>query len=234
MALKYSPQIVTDGLYLALDARDKNSYPGSGTTWYDISGNGYNGTLTNGAYYSNGDIIFDGIDDYMVSYVGGSTTLNGDPNFTVEFFAKRTTDFIYGGFWGIGGGGQGNAISGWTPTTNLIHIDVYDSTRLASPSYYPLNQYVHVAWAKEGTSISTSTVKLYVNGVLTGLTLTRSQTTGPQYNTSSTGIVLGRIVSDQNANYAPINMGCFRVYSRALSATEVTQNYNSQKSRFGL
>ncbi len=171
----------------------------------------------------------------MVSNIK-NTTLDGDPNFTVEFFVKRTTDFAVAGFWGIGGVGQGNAISGWTPTTNRIHIDVYDSTRLDSATDYPLNTYVHVAWVKSGTSISTSTVKCYVNGVEKSLTLTRSQTTGPQYNTSTSGVgvVLGRIVGNAGGYNEQITMGVFRIYNSALSATDVLQNYNAQKYRFGL
>jgi hypothetical protein len=59
-------RIVTSGLVLALDAADRNSYPGSGTTWTDVSGNGNNGTLTNGPTFSNNSIVFDGVDDYVV------------------------------------------------------------------------------------------------------------------------------------------------------------------------
>ena len=55
-----SSTIVTSGLILNLDAGDALSYPGSGTTWYDLSGSGYNATLVNGASYSssNGGIIY--------------------------------------------------------------------------------------------------------------------------------------------------------------------------------
>jgi len=238
MAISRGPKTVTNGLVLALDAADKNSYPGSGTTWFDLSGNGYNGTLTNGPTFNSnngGNIIFDGVDDYLQANIN-STILDGDPNFSVEFFVKRTADFIYGGFWGIGGAGQGYSIEGWTPTTNEIHLDLYDSTRLSSGVIYPLNTWVHVVWAKSGSTISTSTTNLYVNSALRTLTLTRAQTTGPRYNTSTSGvgISLGRINGDANTNYAPITMGLFRVYNRQLSQSDVLQNYNAQKTRFGL
>jgi hypothetical protein len=61
------PSIVTDQLYLNLDAANSLSYPGSGTTWYDLTVNSHNATLTNGAYYDPSDsgvMIFDGINDY--------------------------------------------------------------------------------------------------------------------------------------------------------------------------
>ena len=68
MALAHSPRIITDGLVLCLDAGNTKSYPGSGTTWTDLSGNGNNGTLTNGPTYSSdngGSIVFDGSNDYV-------------------------------------------------------------------------------------------------------------------------------------------------------------------------
>lgn len=74
--MNYGPKIVTDGLALALDAADLNSYIGSGTTWKDLSGNRNNGLLVNGPSFSSangGSIVFDGIDDYVV--------LNGGNNF---------------------------------------------------------------------------------------------------------------------------------------------------------
>jgi len=68
MGLSHSPRIVTNGLVLCLDAGNRQSYPGSGTTWTDLSGNGKNGTLTNGPTYTSanvGAIVFDGVDDYV-------------------------------------------------------------------------------------------------------------------------------------------------------------------------
>jgi len=227
--------VLTYGLITSYDAGNPISYPGTGTTWYDLTGNGNNGTLYNSPTYSNGEISFDGLDDYMQANIL-NTLLDGDPNFSVEFFVKRTSNFVNSGFWGIGGAGQGYSIEGWTPTQNEIHLDLYDSTRLSSGQYYPLNTYVHVVWAKQGTAISTSTVNLYINGVLTNLTLTRNQTTGPRYNTSTpgVGIALGRLNGNSNSFYAPITIGVFRIYDRQLTQGEVLNNYNAQKARFGL
>ena len=68
MAFFHSPNIVTNGLVLALDAANPKSYPGSGTTIYDLSGNGNHGTLNNGVGFSTnykGILTFDGVDDYV-------------------------------------------------------------------------------------------------------------------------------------------------------------------------
>ncbi len=66
-------KIVTDGLVLALDAADRNSYPGSGTTWTDLSINKSNSTLTNSPIFNSsngGSIVFDGVDDYTITTAG--------------------------------------------------------------------------------------------------------------------------------------------------------------------
>ena len=237
---------VTDNLVLSLDAANIKSYIGSGTTWSDLSGNGNNGTLFNGPAFSNSSssvISFDGGDDYFQANVN-TAALDGDPSLSVDMFVRRRTGTNIGGggelaggsFWGIGGSGQGNSINGWTPTTNLIHLDIYDSTRLATSVYYPENQFVHIAWTKNGAGAETTNVKCYINGVEVALTKNRSATRTNQFNTSTSGkgICLGRANADSSIFPAPIDIGTFKVYSRALSSSEILQNYNSNKSRFGL
>ena len=89
MAFNNGPRIVTNGLVLCLDASDRNSYPGSGTTWYDVSNNGNHATLTNGPTFStsNGGIFtFDGSNDYA------DVSLN-----LRNSFATTTFSFLYFG-----------------------------------------------------------------------------------------------------------------------------------------
>ena len=241
MSNNYGPRIVTDGLVLCLDAADRNSYPGSGTTWKDLSGNENNGTLTNGPTFSSvngGSFSFDGVNDYMQADVN-TTSLDGDPSLTVDMFVKRrngTNIGGNGGFWGIGGSGQGNSIEGWTPTANLIHLDVYDSTRLATSYYYPEGEFIHLCWTKNGPGHDVTNVKCYINGSQVSLTKTRNSTRTNQLNTSTIGIgiCLGRINANSSSFHAPIDISLFRVYDRSLSALEISQNYNATKGRFGL
>ena len=90
MAIKHSPRIVTDGLVLYLDAANTKSYPGSGTTWTDISGKSNNGTLTNGPTFDSGNkgtIVFDGSNDYVSETSGLSDSLlQGD--WSISFWAN--------------------------------------------------------------------------------------------------------------------------------------------------
>ncbi len=229
---------VTSGLVLSLDAGNTSSYSGSGTTWTDLSGNGNNGTLYNTPTYVSGSagyIGFNGSNQYMQANIG-TTSLNGDPSCTIEFVAQIPQNFVTAGFWGLGGAGQGLSFEGWAPTTNRIHWDVYDSTRLDTGIDYLLNTWYHVVWTKDGAGVETTNVKNYVNNVQSTLTKTRDRTSGPALNTSTPGVgaVLGRINGNADAYYAAVRIGVYRIYNRALSSSEVYQNFMSIKSRYGL
>jgi len=227
-------------LVLCLDAGDKKSYSGSGTTWTDRSSQN-NGTLYNGPTFDSskgGLLSFDGVNDYLQVDVD-TTALNGDPSLSVDMFVRRRTGTSIGGnagFWGVGGSGRGKSFQGWTPTTNLIHLDIYDSTRLATSHYYPEGEFVYICWTKNGTGTETTNVKCYIDGVEVSLTKNRNETITNQFNTSTSGvgICLGRINADSTNFHAPIDVSAFRVYNRALTADEVLQNYNATKGRFGL
>ena len=213
---------------------------------FDLSNNNNHGTIVRNAvptasFYNSGNrgsLIFDGVNDYMQANVN-TNTLDGDPSLTVDMFVRRRTGTNIGagtGFWGIGGAGQGNSFEGWTPTANLIHLDVYDSTRLTTSEFYPECTFVHIAWTKNGAGTETANVKCYVNGVEVSLTKTRSATRTNQFNTSTNGvgICLGRINANSNYAHAPIDVGSFKVYDRALTAAEIQQNYLATKGRYGL
>ena len=209
------------------------------TTWYDMSGNGNNGTLTNGPqYYNDRYFSFSGNNDFMQANVN-TTALDGDPSLTVDMFVRRRTGTNIGpnqAPWGFGGTGQGNGVGGWTPTTNLINLDFYDSTRLASTEYYPEGQFVHIVWTKNGAGAETSNVKCYVNGVERALTKTRNATRTNQFNTSTNGVgvVLGRLNGNATDFHAPVDVSLFKVYTRALTAQEIQQNFNALRSRFSI
>jgi hypothetical protein len=186
----------------------------------------------------NNYLSFDGSNEYMQANVN-TIALDGDPTFSVDMFMRRRTGTNIGSNqapWGIGGTGQGNGVGGWTPTANLINLDFYDSTRLASTEYYPEGQFVHIVWTKNGAGAETSNVKCYVNGVERVLTKTRIATRTNQFNTSTNGvgIVLGRLNGNAGDFHAPVDVASFKVYNRALSAAEVSQNFNALRGRYGI
>lgn len=236
----FKKRVNTEGLIAYFDAGNLNSYPGSGAVWYDLSGNGNNGTLYNSPTWnsSEGSFSFNGSTQYMQANVS-TTTLDGDPKFTIEMMVKRTATLTAssGGYWGLGGAGTNLSFEGWTPTDNLIHLDCYSSTRTSSQQLYPLNTFVHVVWVKHNVSSSNNnnSVICYINGVAATLANLNAGSTA-NLNTSSAGkgIAIGRINGDASTYYAQCNMGFFRVYDRALSSFEVSENFQAQKVRYGL
>ena len=98
MAGKSGPDIVENGLVLCLDAANKLSYRGTGTTWTDLSGNNNNVTLTNGPTFNagnQGSIVFDGVDDYANFYAPNLSSVA-----VIEIWAKISNTISYGMMFG--------------------------------------------------------------------------------------------------------------------------------------
>jgi hypothetical protein len=212
MGISYNPRIVTEGLVLALDAGNTKSYPGSGTTWTDLSGGGNTGTLTNGPTYSSangGSIVFDGVDDYVSSTfsftAGQAVTISGWLYSTASTSAYRNFVDTLSTYPMI-----------WWDTEGKIEFDTGSGYRTASVYR---NQWVYVALVKpSGTTVAS----YYVNGVFAsngGVSYSVPASTPTWFNRSAGQTWLG-------------NCSNISVYNRALSATEISQNYNALKSRY--
>jgi len=238
MATSYSPNVVTDGLVLYLDAANKKSYPGSGTTWSDLSGNGYNGTLTNGPTFDSGNggsIVCDGVDD-RITTSGTPTELQGDPSFTISMWVKRLANEVTNtGIWGFGGDITNQGInSWWNVNSNEITIDTWGQATFTTGQTYPLNEWVYVSWQKIAGAMTRANCILWKNLTsYTGVALTvlRAENVAPNINNN--GVVLGRV---SNAYSVPVNFqySLTNIYNRVLTAAEIQQNYNATKGRFGL
>jgi hypothetical protein len=214
--------IVTDGLILNLDAGFVGSYPTINTTWYDISGNANNGALTNGPTFNSansGSIVFDGVDDYATV---SSLNLTGiTENFTFITVIKFPT-FNNGGVivW--------QAFSSyWALITNTSFgaANLAFTTRgtrglAAVSSTLTANQWYYVVCKREAGVNS-----LYINNTI------YTYTSGVDFP----GGTLFKIGTDGNNNYFfNGNLALIQLYNRALTQTEIMQNYNTQKGRFGL
>ena len=219
--------IVTNGLVLNLDAGFTPSYTSSGTTWYDLSYGGNNGTLTNGPTFNSSDggsIVFDGSDDYCPFYAPnlGTTT-------TVEMWTKCISlggKMFFG--WSVYDvWTQGNAVG-----YNTGNGDVYGISSAQVSSLGIVGNWKHLVFEMR-SDVSYTNNKIYVNGV--------NQTLSQQYSSenansrnfnSGYGTICGWLAS--SGYYMNQQVSSFRVYNRALTQSEITQNYNAQKSRFGL
>jgi hypothetical protein len=194
--------------------------------------------LSNASFDSNAQMTFDGTDDYAaIPY--SSTDLDGDAIFSVEAIIKRTGTMSNGGIWGIGGDATAAGINGYvfTSAPNKITIDLWGTATFHAGVDYPLNEYVHIMWVKTATGFSTSTIIIYVNGVAytgSNLTVMRGSSHTPNLNTSTSGkgIVIGRVGPATNSYYAQGELPILKIYNKALTAAEVTQNYNAIKDRF--
>jgi hypothetical protein len=236
MGTSYNPKILTNGLVLNLDAGNRKSYPGNGTTWVDLTKNKYNGTLTLGPVYNSsngGSITFDGIDDYISVSNGGG--LNNAITYTIDIWFKYISTTQDAGYTGYGAlcGRQKNGswashilyINGANPTTSKLNfiIDLSAGSAIQSSSNI-------------GTGINnciitctTNDIKMYING---GLSSTATSTSASP-NDFTIPLAIGAWIGD-GASYSNSYIYNFKVYNRVLTSNEVIQNYHAIKGRFSL
>ena len=228
MATQYAfGKIVTSGLVLALDAADKNSYPGSGTTWFDVSGNNNHITLTNGPTFDSGSIkaiSFDGVDDFGTINSNAILTMS-QPTLIVTCTSGGVNSTVLakgggGSFWNYG-------LRIRSSTTNFYARNNLSDT--ISPTFdatpYLFNVY-GLVWT--GT-----TVNFYRNGLFGG---SNSASYSPQAVNSlflRIGCAWNQLTS-QNVEFFNGKIASIQIYNRALSEAEVLQNSNAIKSRFGI
>ena len=213
MGLYHSPQIVTSGLSLCLDAANSKSYPGSGTTWTDLSGNGNNGTLINGPTYSSsnsGSLVFDGVDDRVEL----SSAFGVVSQYTISYWAKRDAEnrmpvsTITGDFYWFGD-------NSW----RYVHGGVAGEYYYTKPTTISLGTWGYYAAVYDGSNVS-----IYRQGVYQG----QQATTGTA--NFSSALRIGWWGSNTYAYLGNITNVSF--YNRALTAAEIQQNYNALKSRY--
>ena len=236
MAFIHSPKIVTSGLTLCLDAANKVSYPSpDDSRWYDLSGNNNRGTLTNGPTFSNlngGCIVFDGTDDYVnIPY---NVNLNPTTNVSVSVWSRLTVsdssirnpielsasaDELYYILW------RGDlSPKRWTFGIRQSN-NTYAETQ-STDTNFSINTWYNLTLVANS---STGLVSLYINGILDGSIAYN----GTLKQNAAATLSIG---SDPGVarRYWQGNISNAQIYNRALTATEILQNYNATKTRFGL
>jgi len=216
------PNIVINGLVLHLDAANTKSYPGSGITWLDLSGNNNNGYLSNGPTFSSangGSIVFDGTNDYI--YMGGSS-IQLSNNFTLSVWHKPNVINTLNAYIID----QGNI--GQNPTNSLQWHNYGLTLTAINISSVSANGTINTAnWNNMVCSFTSGTVKFYINGILDS-TITATFTSF----TPNGDLKIAR--QGHKNRFFSGNIANVYIYYKVLSDSEVLQNYNSQKSRFGL
>ena len=228
-----STSIVSTGLQLYLDAGNASSYPGSGTTWTDLSGNGKNYTLTNGPTYSssNGGIItFAGASSQYATSAAtlfNSTTFN---TYTMNLWAYPT------------GAGNFVQVNGQATPNTAYHYSAIEISAGGTISFGQWTGSLPVttiatstqslnAWYNLVITYNGTTATAYVNGTSVGST--NIIWSSPGANTFMALMAIDTTNMGTGA-YASGSLGAFMVYNRGLTADEVTTNFNALRSRYGI
>jgi hypothetical protein len=241
MAFQRGPNIVTNGLVLALDAANTKSYPGSGTTWRDLSGNGNNGTLTNGPTFNSqngGNIVFDGSNDYVTCGTNSSILLSSMTISSTFLFTSYTnaTHLIVSRL--------GPVVSRHNYFFGITDSKFYFGFKQSGVSIWPYvwintSPILNTIYNFTATYSTATSVAMYLNGQVQSFS-------GP--NTATNPLITNQIVDMDPASICSLGSGApaenfyysnariynAQIYNRVLSASEVEQNYNAQKGRFNL
>jgi len=218
--------IVRDGLVLHLDSATFNTV--TGTTWYDLSGNGNNGTLTNGPTYNSGNggsIVFDGSNDYTSLPFSTTYTVNNDH--TILMWVKSSALLNSNNDNRVTPYKEATSTNSWNPGL------WYHGTTIRA---HTNGRYVDLAWSQDTAwhqmgqvyDYSTNTLKVILDGAsYTGVPT--SYTPGSASGTLFIGnpITTGTVFFNGK-------IAIFQTYNRALSSTEIAINYNALKGRYGL
>jgi len=222
MAFSYSPKIVTDGLVMYLDAANISSYPSFGTTWSDISRGGNNGTLINGPTFNianGGSIVFDGTNDYVSL---GNPSLYQIVQGTISAWVRTSS--------------PGNSFRGiitkqsnyglFTLDGVLVTYDWFSNQTRSTGINIADNTWKNVVMAfTTNTGSPSNNAIIYLNGISV-------LTTTIKFSNNNIELQIGN--GGDATQYISGNIAATSLYNRALSATEILQNYNSTKTRFGL
>ena len=232
--------IVSNGLVLYLDAGIGNSYPQAGTTWFDLTTNRFVGTFVNNAGYSSangGGITFNGV---TTSNNGSKVTIPYNAAFnptqlTFGCWLNRTASVNYSHFFGLPAGttwtlpytSYGIEFIGTTNQPALVlgwSNNTFDYVFGTATSELDVGKWVTIVGTYDG-----SVGRIYVNGLFqNSLTLNKT------LKTSSQPFIIG--AETVTTSEFPLNgrVGSGYVYNRALSAAEILQNFNAQRTRFGV
>jgi hypothetical protein len=231
MAFHYSPKIVTDGLVFYVDAANPKSFVDGNTTWNDLSRSGNNGTLTNGPTYDSGNggnIVFDGLDDYaIVSQSDDFKFGTGDFCYDVWFSCDNITNSNGGYFDRLIFMGNTVFINSFSINANTggYQIRFNDAVSITT-SIIPINTWTNLIIQRQS-----GVLYAYINGVL-------DKSASNNYNMDTAAdyeLNLGFAgIRTPNSSYFNGNISSVKIYNNALTETQIKQNYNALKTRFGL
>ena len=229
MGLSHSPRIVTDGLVFCVDAGDKMSYPGAGTTWTDLSKNRNNGTLTNGPTFNSanrGSIVFDGTNDYVSITRNSSIT----PNYIsvcgwIKINSKSSNQFLLALPRSVNGGASymmyySLSLDGFVAYARTNSTGTIQTTSTFSPD---TGRWYFLSMTSNGSNLI-----LFIDGEFEA---SLSFSSVLEYS-GSTVLRIGSYDNQGTPTYTNGNIALTQIYNRALTPDEIRQNYNATRGRF--
>jgi hypothetical protein len=240
MAFHYSPKIVTDGLILCLDAANTKSFVVGSATWSDLSLSRLSGSLINGPTFNSencGSIVFDGIDDridispidFNLTDLSINTWVNSNDT-TINYsriIQKSDTTSTTKGFLIVNSNIDGKLVFVYQPTYSTSEILKRSTTIMSNNIWYHISM----------TYNSINGLKIYFNGVEDLGEISTSPDVAWTSNTGNLFSIGARTGGFTNGiGYQAFNGRISQtfIYNRVLSPTEILQNFNASKSRFGL
>ena len=238
MGIAYNTNIVRDGLVLYLDAANIKSYSGTGAVWNDLSGNGRNGSLVNGASYNasnSGSIVFDGVDDNVPF---GTILDMGTNSFSLYAWVKSTSTSVgnnNGIIYKRGTGASASPGYRLNMPNGTFNLFIADGTTFNSLNS-TLTTYNDGNWHNVVGVVNRQTNKMlmYVDGRLSNqMDITFSTSINSE---ATVQLTVGALRLSGPAVYHPFlgNISCVKIYNRALSEQEVQQNFNALRGRYNV
>ena len=218
--------IVSSGLQVNFDAGNPISYPGTGSIWYDISGNNYTATLSSSSYTTDGGGgIYFASSSSSASY---TAALNFSGGFTLETWIKHTgtvSNVRVQRYMTLGSSPlEGPVLRHNSSTNDSLHGYLFDSgstfRSIDESGQIFTDNYYHLVYTYDGT-----TFRLYNNNIQVGQLV--ATVTLPTLSTSHQ-------LPSGGGEYFEGNMYVARYYNRGLTAQEVNQNFNALRSRFAI
>jgi hypothetical protein len=248
MSIEAPINTISNGLVLHLDAANNKSYPGSGTSWADLSGNGCNATMQNGPTFNStngGAIVIDKVDDYA-QISSNSPLFCTTGNWSCQIwcnpidlgennFGRIFENYDPGVYANVNLRNSGwNLIANGVDVANGIAVGQIGVSRAAPLSLFFANFFTtYSTWYNIAVTTTGVVCRVYKNGVFFG--------TQNFAGSNAISTMVGQNVSTYIGNRATLdrtfngNIASVLVYpNKALSASEIIQNYDSTRSRFGL
>ena len=215
------PAVIQAGLSIYLDADVSSSYPGTGTTWTDLSGNSRNGTLINGPTFNSGAIVFDGTNDYVQcsgSLVTSAATF-------ITWLKRNGTQSSYDGiFFSRGTNTTGLGIGPASNSIGYTWNDAGSTYDWGSGLIIP-----DATWCMVALTVTSTSAIAYL---CQSSGITTSTNTVSHASTTLNDIKIAQ--DDFGGRFFNGSISVALLYNRALSASEITTTFNLFKNRYGL